>query len=35
LTLSFGDEEEGRQLLSDFLDTIAVPLSDEPAKWVP
>ena len=35
LTLSLGDEEEGRRLLSDFLDTIAVPLSDEAAKWEP
>jgi hypothetical protein len=35
LTLSFGDEEEGRRLLSDYLDTLAVPLSDEPAKWEP
>ncbi len=35
LTLSFGDEEEGRRLLSDFLDTIAVPLSVQPAKWEP
>jgi hypothetical protein len=35
LTLSFGDEEQGRQLLSDYLDTLAVPLSDEPPKWVP
>ncbi|MCD6361084.1 MAG: hypothetical protein J7M38_09485, partial [Armatimonadetes bacterium] len=35
LTLVFGDEEQARRLLSDFLDTIAVPLSDEPAPFLP
>ena len=35
LTISFGDEEQGRRLLSAYLDILAVPLSDEPAKWEP
>ena len=35
LSLAFGKEEEGRRLLSDYLDTIAIPLSDEPAPFAP
>lgn len=35
LTFTFGDEEQGRQLLSDYLDTIAVPLSDQPPPFTP
>ena len=35
LTIAFADEAEATRLLSDFLDTIALPLSDEPAAFVP
>ncbi|MEA3400243.1 MAG: hypothetical protein U9R79_03260 [Armatimonadota bacterium] len=35
LELHFADETEGASLLSDFLDTIAEPMSKEPARWLP
>ena len=35
LTIAFADEAEATRLLSDFLDTIALPLSNEPAAFVP
>ncbi|MGC9318298.1 MAG: hypothetical protein ACP5KN_09750 [Armatimonadota bacterium] len=35
LKLRFAEEADGARLLSDFLDTIAEPLSDEPARWLP
>lgn len=35
LIVGFGDEPEGTAMLSDFLDTIAAPLNDQPAAWLP
>lgn len=35
LTISCADEAEATRLLSDFLDTIALPLGSEPARWLP
>jgi hypothetical protein len=35
LVVSLTDEGAARELLSDYYDTIAVPLSDEPPRWRP
>ncbi len=35
LTVAFADEAEATRVLSEFLDTIALPLSDDPAAFLP